>query len=130
MSTPRPSIPRELGRVVMVVPTYDEADNLAWIIGRLREAEPDVHVLVVDDDSPDGTGKIADTATMGSIDTYGLLGAMSSRSAGSSISRAISTRARSPPESLPTGWFNWSPLNKNFEAYEAWRRDVAIERKR
>jgi dolichol-phosphate mannosyltransferase len=60
MSTPRPSIPRELGRVVMVVPTYDEADNLAWIIGRLREAEPDVHVLVVDDDSPDGTGKIAD----------------------------------------------------------------------
>ena len=44
----------------MVVPTYNEADNLAWIVGRLREAEPDVHVLVVDDSSPDGTGKIAD----------------------------------------------------------------------
>nr|WP_127481213.1 polyprenol monophosphomannose synthase [Nocardioides pantholopis] len=44
----------------MVVPTYDEADNLAWIIGRLRAAEPDVHVLVVDDASPDGTGAIAD----------------------------------------------------------------------
>jgi dolichol-phosphate mannosyltransferase len=49
-----------LGRIVMVVPTYDEADNLAWIVGRLRRAQPDVHVLVVDDNSPDGTGKIAD----------------------------------------------------------------------
>lgn len=48
------------GRVVMVVPTYDEADNLAWIVDRLRKAQPDVHVLVVDDNSPDGTGKIAD----------------------------------------------------------------------
>ena len=55
--TPDPS---SLGRVVMVVPTYNEADNLGWIIGRLREAQPDVHVLVVDDNSPDGTGKLAD----------------------------------------------------------------------
>ena len=49
-----------LGRVVMVVPTYNEADNLAWIVGRLRAAQPDVDVLVVDDGSPDGTGAIAD----------------------------------------------------------------------
>jgi dolichol-phosphate mannosyltransferase len=49
-----------LGRVVMVVPTYNEADNLCWIVGRLRDAQPDVHVLVVDDSSPDGTGKLAD----------------------------------------------------------------------
>jgi dolichol-phosphate mannosyltransferase len=48
------------GRVVMCIPTYNEADNLPWIIGRLRAAQPDVHVLVVDDGSPDGTGKIAD----------------------------------------------------------------------
>ena len=48
------------GRVVMCIPTYNEADNLAWIVGRLRAAQPDVHVLVVDDGSPDGTGKIAD----------------------------------------------------------------------
>jgi dolichol-phosphate mannosyltransferase len=53
---PRPT----LGRVVMVVPTYNEVDNLAWIVGRLRAAHPDVHVLVVDDNSPDGTGKIAE----------------------------------------------------------------------
>ena len=48
------------GRVVMVVPTYNEADNVAWVIGRLRAAEPDVDVLVVDDNSPDGTGDIAE----------------------------------------------------------------------
>ncbi|WP_139983648.1 polyprenol monophosphomannose synthase [Nocardioides litoris] len=44
----------------MVLPTYDEADNLAWIVGRLRAAQPEVDVLVVDDQSPDGTGAIAD----------------------------------------------------------------------
>ncbi|GAA1141587.1 polyprenol monophosphomannose synthase [Nocardioides aquiterrae] len=49
-----------LGRVVVVIPTYNEAENLAWIVGRLRAAEPEVDVLVVDDGSPDGTGAIAD----------------------------------------------------------------------
>jgi dolichol-phosphate mannosyltransferase len=49
-----------LGRVVVVMPTYNEAENLPWIVGRLRTAQPAVDVLVVDDDSPDGTGAIAD----------------------------------------------------------------------
>jgi dolichol-phosphate mannosyltransferase len=44
----------------MVVPTYDERENLAWIVGRLRAAVPSVDVLVVDDGSPDGTGALAD----------------------------------------------------------------------
>jgi dolichol-phosphate mannosyltransferase len=46
--------------VVVVVPTYEEADNLEWVVGRLRASAPDVDVLVVDDASPDGTGDIAD----------------------------------------------------------------------
>lgn len=50
----------EHGRVVMVVPTYNERDNLAWILGRLLTAAPHVEVLVVDDSSPDGTGELAD----------------------------------------------------------------------
>jgi dolichol-phosphate mannosyltransferase len=50
----------DLGRVVVVIPTYNEAANLAWIVDRLRRAQPAVDVLVVDDDSPDGTGRIAD----------------------------------------------------------------------
>ena len=48
------------GPTVMVVPTYDEVDNLAWIVGRLRRAQPRLDVLVVDDASPDGTGAVAD----------------------------------------------------------------------
>ena len=49
-----------LGRCVMVVPTYNEAENIEWIVARLRAAQPGVDVLVVDDNSPDGTGDIAD----------------------------------------------------------------------
>ena len=49
-----------LGRTVMVIPTYNEAANLGWIVGRLRRAQPSVDVLVVDDGSPDGTGDLAD----------------------------------------------------------------------
>jgi dolichol-phosphate mannosyltransferase len=44
----------------MVVPTYNEAENLQWIVGRLRAAQPAVDILVVDDGSPDGTGRLAD----------------------------------------------------------------------
>jgi len=44
----------------MVIPTYNEAANLGWIVGRLRRAEPEVDILVVDDSSPDGTGDLAD----------------------------------------------------------------------
>jgi dolichol-phosphate mannosyltransferase len=50
----------DLGRVLMVVPTYNERDNLQWIVARVRAATPQVDVLVVDDGSPDGTGALAD----------------------------------------------------------------------
>ncbi|WP_028473086.1 polyprenol monophosphomannose synthase [Nocardioides alkalitolerans] len=50
----------ELGRVIVVVPTYNEALNVRDIVGRVRRAQPGVDVLVVDDGSPDGTGAIAD----------------------------------------------------------------------
>jgi len=49
-----------LGRVVVVIPTYNEAENIAWIVTRVRRALPPADVLVVDDGSPDGTGRIAD----------------------------------------------------------------------
>lgn len=45
---------------LVVIPTYNERENLESIVGRLRVAQPDVAVLVVDDGSPDGTGAIAD----------------------------------------------------------------------
>jgi dolichol-phosphate mannosyltransferase len=48
------------GRVLVVMPTYNEADNLAAVVGRVRAAVPSADVLVVDDGSPDGTGDLAD----------------------------------------------------------------------
>src|SRR6186713_2858298 len=47
-------------RTVVIVPTYDERENLPRIVGAIFAAQPDVDVLVVDDDSPDGTGALAD----------------------------------------------------------------------
>jgi dolichol-phosphate mannosyltransferase len=44
----------------MVIPTYNEIDNLAEIVTRVRQCVPQVDVLVVDDSSPDGTGELAD----------------------------------------------------------------------
>lgn len=48
------------GRAVVVLPTYNEAASLRSIVSRIREAVPDIDVLIVDDNSPDGTGAIAD----------------------------------------------------------------------
>ncbi len=48
------------GRAVICLPTYDERENLGPILAAIREAVPDVDVLVIDDASPDGTGLLAD----------------------------------------------------------------------
>ncbi|MBO3102703.1 polyprenol monophosphomannose synthase [Cellulomonas fengjieae] len=47
-------------RVLVVVPTYDERENLPGALDRLRAHVPDADVLVVDDGSPDGTGELAE----------------------------------------------------------------------
>ena len=47
-------------RVLVIIPTYNEIENVDMITSRLRAATPDVHILVVDDNSPDGTGRRAD----------------------------------------------------------------------
>ena len=52
-------LPRS-GRVLVIVPTYNERENLPLILDRLLGAVPGVEVLVADDGSPDGTGEIAD----------------------------------------------------------------------
>ncbi|HEX2312316.1 MAG TPA: polyprenol monophosphomannose synthase [Thermomonospora sp.] len=53
-------VPQGLGRVLVTIPTYNERDNLERVVGRVREAVPQVDVLVIDDASPDGTGELAD----------------------------------------------------------------------
>jgi dolichol-phosphate mannosyltransferase len=49
-----------LGRVLVCIPTFNEADNLAGVVARLRRAVPDADLVIADDASPDGTGEIAD----------------------------------------------------------------------
>ena len=49
-----------MSRTVVVIPTYNEAENLPLIVPQVLEQDPGIEVLVVDDASPDGTGKLAD----------------------------------------------------------------------
>jgi dolichol-phosphate mannosyltransferase len=46
--------------VVVIIPTYNELENLEDIVSRTRRAVPDADILVVDDNSPDGTGELAE----------------------------------------------------------------------
>src|SRR5215470_2748791 len=45
---------------LVIVPTYNERNNLAQLWDRLQQAAPGIDMLVVDDNSPDGTGVLAD----------------------------------------------------------------------
>jgi dolichol-phosphate mannosyltransferase len=49
-----------MSRVIVIIPTYNEAENLPLIVPAVLEQDPSIEVLVVDDNSPDGTGKLAD----------------------------------------------------------------------
>ena len=60
MTEPNPSAGPSANRIVIVMPTYNERQNLESIAGRVRAALPTADLLVVDDNSPDGTGDLAD----------------------------------------------------------------------
>ncbi len=47
-------------KIIVVVPTYNEAENLPQLVSALFALPLDLHILIVDDNSPDGTGVIAD----------------------------------------------------------------------
>ncbi|WKX74046.1 polyprenol monophosphomannose synthase [Streptomyces sp. XD-27] len=61
-------------KTVVIVPTYNERDNLPVLAGLLADLPvPNLHLLVVDDNSPDGTGEVADKLAAGAPDTVGVL---------------------------------------------------------
>jgi dolichol-phosphate mannosyltransferase len=61
VSTPAgPDRYAELGRILVIIPTYNEAENIEPIVARVRTSVPEAHILVADDNSPDGTGELAD----------------------------------------------------------------------
>jgi dolichol-phosphate mannosyltransferase len=57
-------------RTLIVTPTFQEAENIATFLERARAAAPECDILVVDDNSPDGTGEIAEkkAAELGRVD--------------------------------------------------------------
>lgn len=60
MSTAPEAVSADLGRVLVIIPTYNELDALPLILSRVQNSVPTVEILIVDDNSPDGTGGIAD----------------------------------------------------------------------
>ncbi len=50
----------DLGKILVIIPTYNEIENVGLITARVRAAVPEAHILVADDNSPDGTGDAAD----------------------------------------------------------------------
>lgn len=55
----------DLGAILVIIPTYNEIENVARITGRVRAAVPAADILVADDNSPDGTGQAADELAAG-----------------------------------------------------------------
>ena len=51
----------DLGRILVIIPTYNETLTLPTIMARVRASVPEAQVLVIDDNSPDGTGALADS---------------------------------------------------------------------
>lgn len=47
-------------QTLVIIPTFNEVLNIEMIVGRVLESQPAAHILIVDDNSPDGTGAIAD----------------------------------------------------------------------
>lgn len=60
MKTPARGALRGEERGVVIVPTYNESENVTRIVPRILDQDPRLEVLVVDDNSPDGTGHLAD----------------------------------------------------------------------
>ncbi len=53
-------MPSEIARTLIVLPTYNERENLPTLVPQILAQDPGIEVLVVDDNSPDGTGQLAD----------------------------------------------------------------------
>jgi len=86
-------------RVLVVLPTFNEAANIDNVLRKVRDALPEAEILVVDDSSPDGTAKIAE-------DTAALLGGV----------EVLSRPAKSGLGSAYKDGFRWG-LERGFEAF-------------
>ena len=98
-------------KALVLIPTYNEKDNLPILVTDLM-AIPGVSVMVLDDQSPDGTGKVAD-ALGGSI--RDACGAAPHRPA---RPRRVVSRRLSPrdPRPTPTSSARWTPTSRTIRS--------------
>jgi len=54
-----------MDKSLIIIPTYNEKDNLSKFIGQIHSLQDGVDILIIDDNSPDGTGEIADKLAAG-----------------------------------------------------------------
>lgn len=108
------SIPESGAGALVIIPTYDERENLPIIVRKVFDAVPEANILVMDDGSPDGTGELADEmaaldARLTVIHRSGKLGLGSAYLAGfaEGIARGydylveLDADGSHPPEKLP-----------------------------
>ena len=96
------------GSLWVILPTYDEAENIEAVVGGIRAAVPEAHVLVVDDNSRDGTGEIAD-ALAGADDHVEVLHRPGKAGLGRAYTAGFAyvARRRAPPTSS-----RWTPTSR------------------
>lgn len=58
-------MPEPALRILLMVPTYNEAENIRPFVAAVLQAQPSVNIVIIDDNSPDGTGRIADELAAG-----------------------------------------------------------------
>ncbi len=93
-------------RATVIVPTYNESDNLPVLVKRIRDAMPDAEILVVDDHSPDGTAakarelgvRVVERTTERGLSTAVLKGLAESAT---DICVVIDADLSHPPEKIP-----------------------------
>ena len=90
---------------LVVIPTYDEAGNIRTVLDRVLRAAPDVDVLVVDDDSPDGTaGLVTEHPAAGATGLPALADGEGRPG------RGVPGRVRAGPSTrATTSWSRWTP---------------------
>src|SRR5205814_8081080 len=93
-------------RTLIVVPTYNERENVAALVAQLLEVAPDADVMLVDDDSPDGTAAFAEEL-FGANPRFSVLRRAGARGYG----RSLVGGYRPPPE---RGYARLVPLDADF----------------
>lgn len=91
-------------RTLVIIPTYDERENLPTTAARVRSACPDADILVVDDASPDGTGALADELAATDPRVHVL-----HRAATEGLGRPTSPDSPGGWTTASTSWSRWTP---------------------